>query len=152
MPNKYFENLDFSHLKNKLIFLDIDGTIASDSKSDINPAVLKNIRILDQNNKVFLCTNSFHKDRAHDIAKITDLKFIDCKYKKPFKKILDFVDQDLLSLEKIVIGDKFLTEGLFAANINAEFIKVKRKVNSDSSIIKLINLIDDLIYSLIKLF
>lgn len=149
--DKYFENLDVSNLRNKVIFLDIDGTIASDSKSDLNLKVLNKIKDLDKNNKVFLCTNSFHKNRARDIADMTNLKFIDCRYKKPSRKILNYIPKEYLDLEKLVIGDKFLTEGLFAIRIKAQFIKVKRKVNKDSFIIRLINFVDDLVYKLINL-
>ena len=50
------------------------------------------------------------------------------------------------SKELLVIGDKFLTDGLFAKNIGAEFIKAKRKISGQESIlIKLINLFDDLL-------
>ena len=143
--DKYFENLDFSHFKNKLIFLDIDGTIVADSKFDVSADVLHKIKELDENNQVFLCTNSFHKDRAKNIANITKLKFIDCHHKKPSKKILNYIPKELLNLGKVVIGDKFLTEGLFAIRIKGEFLKVKRKVNKDVFYIKIINFIDDLV-------
>jgi predicted HAD superfamily phosphohydrolase YqeG len=49
----------------------------------------------------------------------------------------------------LVIGDKFLTDGLFAKNIGGKFIKVQRKVFGQESLLaKLVNFIDDILWNI----
>jgi len=143
--NNYFEEINFD-LRNRIIFLDIDGTLVPDRGLNFDLSVLRQLEKLKAQNRVFLCTNSNDKIRKAKIERLLDLPIVTHRYKKPGSKMLAELNLKPRSKELLVIGDKFLTDGLFAKNIGAEFIKAKRKISGQESIlIKLINLFDDLL-------
>lgn len=151
-----FENLTDTDVRNALIFLDIDGTLVSDNEDAPSKSVLKKIKELQKNNVIWLCSNSFNIARNETIRSLTGLPLIK-GYRKPSKKILDQVTpEDLHDPSQpaprpiVVIGDKVLTDGLFAKHIGGTFIKVKRKLGRDRLRIKLYNLIDDIAYFFLK--
>lgn len=109
-----------------VIFLDVDGTLRPDGDQEMSPEVLKKLAELKAGNEVNLTSNKGNKT------------------KKPSRRAAEGVD--LKGKKAVVIGDKFLTDGLFAKNIGAEFIKVKRKISGrESFFIKLTYLIDDIV-------
>jgi len=147
---KLFEDLEINHLNGYLILLDIDGTIANDSDKKINHTVLKKISRLRNQNDVYLCSNSRDHKRNRDVSRMTKIDYLETDLRKPRKKILDLIDRSEHK-KKLVIGDKFLTDGLFAKNIKADFIKVKRiESDKDKFYIKFLYWIDDLISRLIS--
>lgn len=150
MPGDYFENLevDFS---GKTVFLDIDGTLLPDTESRVEQVVLQQIEKIKRNNFLFFCTNHPDVKRNGDIESTSGVLIANRQYKKPNKKILEEVSARNANF--LVIGDKFITDGIFAKNIGADFIIVKRKVSGTESIAtKLIYFADSLIYNLYKLF
>lgn len=148
--NIYFEDLEI-YFTGYTIFLDIDGTILIDRSAKVDDKVLQKIRNLKDKNVVLLCTNSKDSNRSKKIAKFLGLSLVDSKYKKPSAKILE--DLEIDNIKKMVIGDKFMTDGIFAMNIGASFLKVKRKVSSqDNFLVSYINNLDDLIYFLGRKF
>ena len=129
MPNKFFEELE-TPWQGAIIFLDIDGTLRPDGVGDMSLEVLKKLAELRVKNEVRLASNKGGKA------------------KKPSKKVADGVN--LKNKKVIVIGDKFLTDGLFAKNIGGEFVKVKRKISGrESFFVKLTYLIDDISYGIL---
>ena len=125
MPNKFFEELD-TPWQGAVIFLDIDGTLRPDGEKDMSPQVLIKLEGLKAQNAVRLISNK------------------GSKIKKPSRVVADGVDID--GKKVIVIGDKFLTDYLFAKNIGAEFIKVRRKLSGhESFFVKFTYWIDDLL-------
>jgi len=146
-----FKNLNASGLKGYQIFLDIDGTLTDDNKVELSEATLRKIRELEANNQLYLCSNSRNHDRNRKVAELSGVKYIDTDLRKPSKKILELVGQSPFK-EKLVIGDKFLTDGLFAKNIGAEFTKVARiESKNDRLYIKILYWIDDLASKLFRL-
>lgn len=121
-----FEDLSVP-FSDAVVFLDIDGTIVADGKIDIDKAVKEKLSQLKKNNQVYLTTNS-RKTSVSEIEKQVGISVINKKHKKPSPRILEEFSFDVTK-KKIVIGDKFLTDGLFAKRIGAQFIKVKRKVS-----------------------
>ncbi len=148
---KNFEelNIDF---KNQVVLLDADGTLVPDDGSlIISRTVLDKISELKQHNTVFLCINSYDKIRKNKLEEISGLPILNKKYRKPNRKIVSVLERSGPH-HYVVIGDKFLTDGLFAKNIGGEFIKVKRKISGQESlVIKLINLGDDLAWHTAKI-
>lgn len=145
MTDELFKNLDISQLKGNIIFLDIDGTITSDGHHHVEEEVLSKLKILSQNNKLLFCSNKNNCARNQKISGLIGVQCLDGKYKKPSRKILNLVDnKDGAPL--VVIGDKLLTDGLFAKNIGARFIKVKRIFSKEDSFLsKFFYFIDDLL-------
>jgi len=145
-----FKKINTHKIKNYLILLDIDGTIAKDDTLEISNENIVIINKLKQNNKIYLCSNSLNHKRNQSIANHIGITYLNTNIKKPNKKILNLIDHSSFS-NRLVIGDKFLTDGLFAKNIKADFIKIHRITSkNDKLYIKFLYWIDDLIYKLIK--
>lgn len=143
---KYFFDFDFSGVKNKLIFLDIDGTIVHDGGNNPDEKTVDQLKKLSKDNQVFFCSNKKNPIRARSLAALSGIKYLDIPCKKPSKKILDFI-QNENSLPMLVIGDKILIDGLFAKNIKAEFIKIRRCRGAGEGVAnKFLFLIDDIVY------
>ncbi|MBA4320200.1 MAG: hypothetical protein C0412_17520, partial [Flavobacterium sp.] len=103
------------------------------------------------NNCVFLCSNKKIHARGIQFSELLKIKCLHTPHRKPNRKIINYVGNANNYKGITVIGDKFLTDGLFAKNIKGEFIKVKRIVsNKERLFVKVINRIDDAIYSLLK--
>lgn len=144
----FFENftVDF---ENKLVLLDIDGTLTVDGSAEIFDAVKRKVEELKFVNKVFLCSNKHIMERDKAVENILAVNKVNFKYKKPNKKILSEIPGKI-NLPIMVIGDKMLTDGLFACRIKADLILVKRKISGQESFfIKLSYLIDNFIYRII---
>ena len=146
-----FENLNASRVKNTLIFLDIDGTLLSDNQRHPTPEVKKQIAAFAKHNHLWLCTNSFNHARNEAIQKEVGVPLVR-GHRKPSVKILDYVfSTERTKLPLLVIGDKVLTDGIFAWRIGAKFIKVKRKTSDhDRWFVRIYNISDDIIYNLLK--
>ena len=140
-----FDKLNTNEIKDCLILLDIDGTIAKDDQLEVSDENLAVINRLKQNNQIYLCSNSRNHKRNKAIADNVGLTYLDTDIRKPSKKILDLIDNSPFT-KRLVIGDKFLTDGLFAKNIKADFIKTDRITSqNDRFSIKLLYWIDDLV-------
>lgn len=142
-----FENITVQW-SGRIVLLDIDGTVAPDHEHDFGSS-RKKIEELCDKNTVYICTNSREPERVQLIAEKLNLPIASIKYKKPSKKILyDIVynsGREILGREVIVIGDKFLTDYLFAKRINAVFVPVSRKISGHERwTVKIIYLIDNM--------
>ncbi len=146
MKNIAFEDID--PVKDKMILLDIDGTlIADDGGLDFSSEVLEKVSSLRKNNRVFLCTNSNDRIKSSKIEKALGLPIVTYDHTKPSSKIINKLGIEKGNRNLLVIGDKFLTDWLFAKNIGAGFLKTARKVSGkEPLVIKCINFIDDLIW------
>lgn len=149
---EYFENLNTASIKDALIFLDIDGTLVADNENCPSEEVLKKVKSLSERNVVWLCSNNFNVGRNKTMHRLTGLSIIR-GHRKPSMKILDCVSDEERAMPMLVIGDKVITDGLFAWRISARFIKVKRKTNStDRWFVRIYNLTDNIVYNLLKLW
>lgn len=140
---KAFSELNLEHIRDSIILLDIDGTLTADGKTDIDAATIQNIRRLQTNNAVYLCSNHRNSKRNQTIARRIGASYLDARWPKPSRSILNYIP-DSRKKPIVVIGDKFLTDRLFAKRIGATFIKVKRLSDaSDRWLIKILYRVDD---------
>ncbi|MFA7685202.1 MAG: HAD-IIIA family hydrolase [Candidatus Gracilibacteria bacterium] len=150
---KKFANLNVD-FRDKIVLLDVDGTLIGDSMVNFADDVLEKITEMKKLNIVYLCTNSSDKKRNVVVEENLGVKIINLVNKKPSKKIWQEIAAkhgEINSSKVIVIGDKFLTDGLFAKKICAKFIKVGRVTSGNERIyIKLFNIVDDFAYNIIK--
>src|SRR3989338_5600607 len=145
----FFEELSFDET-NKIIILDIDGTLVADLKDCCDDKVIDKINYILEKNEIYLSTNSRNNKRNLKIQETLNLPFTNLLYKKPNKKVIDNISNP--SKNFLVIGDKFLTDFILAKRINSDFIWVKRKIDGkERLIIKIINLIDDISYFVYRL-
>ncbi|MBN1494616.1 GtrA family protein [Candidatus Peregrinibacteria bacterium] len=137
---------DIGDILDMTVILDIDGTIVADNCDEIAAETMVAVETLKKHNTVYLCTNSFNRIRNAKVEKLLGLKIADMKHKKPSKKILETMFVENPS-RLVVIGDKFLTDGLFAKRIGAQFLMVKRKLSfNEPLLVKVINFIDGMAY------
>ena len=140
----YFKELNISALSGKTIILDIDGTITMDRSSDIDPLVLIKIKEMNLSNNVFLFSNSKLPDRNRILAEKLQVSLLESSFKKPSRRVIDGLPNQLKS-NITIIGDKVLTDGIFAKNIQADFIKIKHlQGENDSLKIKIIYILDNI--------
>lgn len=142
---KSFSDIDPNYFSGSAIIIDVDGTVVPDKTKEISSSFIDKIKKLSEKNTVYICSNG-SSENAREFAKISSVNFLDCR--KPFKAGAEsIVDK---GGGKVVIGDKYITDGLFARNIGAEFIKVKHlRSVSDSIAIRASYVLDDVIYFLI---
>jgi len=147
----YFEDISSGYFENKIIFLDIDGTLLPDGNFDFDSSVIRHLEGLKQNNKVFLCTNSGDRIRSSKIETALGLPIVTHNHKKPSLRIIENLGIKKGGGNLLVIGDKFLTDGLFALNIGAEFVKVGRKISGKESLdVKIVNFLDNILWQMAK--
>ena len=130
------------HFTDKVILLDVDGTLAPDRSLQFETPTLDKIKLLAATNLVYLCTNTRSTERREMLKKVLGLPVTDSRYKKPSAKVLTALD--IQKRDVVVIGDKFVTDYLLAKNIGAAFVKVQRKESGQERyFIKLLNRFDD---------
>ncbi|OGJ46960.1 hypothetical protein A2272_00525 [Candidatus Peregrinibacteria bacterium RIFOXYA12_FULL_33_12] len=146
---KYFYELNANY-KDYIILLDIDGTLTYDNETIFSQKIIDKILEFKKFNTIYLCSNSNNFTRIKKIENILKLDLINSKYRKPNKEIIRSIP---IGKKIIVIGDKFLTDYIFATKIKADVILVKRLINGNEKLfIKITNKIDDFIYFIYKLF
>lgn len=118
---KTFLDLDLRRLGGFVILLDIDGTLVADGSQTLPAPVIKKIKELGDKNRVILCSNKRDWERIKKFSQLAGTEFIIGQRKPWF-----FGIKKQLKGPLVVIGDKFLTDGLLAKLIGAKFIKVKR--------------------------
>jgi predicted HAD superfamily phosphohydrolase YqeG len=126
----YFEQHTF-HFANFLVILDIDGTLVPDCGRVASAAVVGKVRELKaQGNEVRLCSNSRRGNYAERLAAIAaqlEVGVCPVVFRKPSMLTISGLDRRGRAL--VVIGDKDLTDGLLARRADAQFIKVRRKLD-----------------------
>lgn len=145
-PPNFFE-MTFSlkeNLKNHLVLLDIDGTITSEGSWKLNPAREKEFRKLGKKNLIYLCSNKKDDARNEFISKQLGVHYLKTSYRKPNPRILETLPTQDRMRSKVVIGDKWLTDGWFAKRIGARFIKVEHLIGANELWwVKIIYKVDD---------
>ena len=145
----FFHELNTDNILGTTVILDIDGTLTCSSKKSVDGDVVNIIRKLQEKNTVYVFSNNYNGKRSREIAESLDLPYIESPHKKPNKKILKYIDE---VCPVVAIGDKYLTDGLFAQFVGARHIRVKRyRCKSDSIADKLACLLDDVVYRIAKL-
>lgn len=135
MDIPFFKELHVEPLTKAFIILDIDGTLVHDAESGVEAATEAVIKqLITQGNSIYLVSNGFSnkRERNRKIAKGLGVTFYESKAKKPFAAaVAELLQKN--NAPVVVIGDKFLTDGLLAINIRAPFIRVRsRRASSDS--------------------
>lgn len=144
---QFFHELSVESFSDTVIIIDIDGTLACSSSLNVDARACAVIRQLQERNTVYAFSNNYNGSRSREIAEMLQLPYIEAPHKKPNKKILRYID--IGTSPVIAIGDKFLTDGLFAYFIKAEYIRVQRyRCENDTTIDKLACMLDDCAYGL----
>lgn len=143
------EDVEVDRILNKTIIIDIDGTIVGDGSHHPSRAVITCINQLKQNNTVYFSTNSRDMERNEKIAFYLPSPIIRSRYRKPSTRSLESIE---VKGDLIVIGDKYITDGLLAKRMGGEFIKIRHLLSGRERLIVLISYwLDDLAYAFSRL-
>ncbi len=138
------------NLRGYTIFLDIDGVLMADGEDTITKEIVEYVTKLKEHNDIHIVSNSFRKNRCRYISEMLKLPWVDSPHKKPSTHILKYMDYDKTK-PLLVIGDKVLTDGIFAYRIKSELVLIKRRTYpNDRWYIKLSYIIDDAFFSFLK--
>jgi predicted HAD superfamily phosphohydrolase YqeG len=130
------------------VILDIDGTVIAPGNPVIAPEEREAVLRMAQGATVVLLSNKKEHARNQRIAEELGVAYHRTGWKKPFPRS---AQPFLRGHPLVVVGDKFLTDGLLALFIRASFIKVRRlSSREDSFFDRLACAIDDGAYMLLK--
>jgi 4-hydroxybenzoate polyprenyltransferase/predicted HAD superfamily phosphohydrolase YqeG len=143
-----FSQFVSSGIKDAVIFLDVDGTLVPDGQGELPQAVIDQLRGLSKSNDVYLCSNGSH-GHANDFAQRVDARSLACR--KPFSGPMRYVAPE--AKRRLVVGDKYLTDGLLAHSLKAEFIKIAHlRGSADRMSVRLSYMLDDIIWAVVPYF
>lgn len=105
------------------IVLDVDGTLVADGHTDMTDEVHAALGTLASRASVHLCSNAEGTERLAAFAEGTQAQIVRSSYRKPDARVIaDVPRTDSL----VVIGDKYLTDGLLAVFAKGRFVRVRR--------------------------
>ena len=137
-----FAELSVERFRDSIVILDVDGTLMRDQGEAIAEDAARKIRELSAVADVYLCSNA-HDDRARAIARELDISFLNTPHKKPSRRVLETLHAH--EKQVYVIGDKSLTDGIFALNIGAQFVEVRRMRDTvDRFSMRVLYIVDDI--------
>ena len=134
MSRPYFADLNFGAWQDRTILLDLDGTLAPDNEQTVTQAVAVAVSDLAVSNRVVLLSNKKNHARNRQIAAVLGIDYLETNLRKPDPRLKTRLGE--LGVEGdnlIVIGDKYLTDGLMAKVLGAEFVKVRRLISQTKS-------------------
>ncbi|HWO07045.1 MAG TPA: hypothetical protein VNM40_00500 [Candidatus Paceibacterota bacterium] len=147
---KHLWEIDLGDIAECVILIDIDGTIAVADTDTVESGVSEALQALQERNRVFLFSNNINGERLASLARSLNVPHIASSHRKPDPRVLrDIPNEDNWPL--VVIGDKALTDGLFAEFVAARFIKVRRvRGAGESNLQRFTYWVDDLSAPLVK--
>lgn len=130
---KYFRELNLEILRDKVVVLDIDGTICYDKHHTIEEKEQIQLdKLKDVSQNIFLVSNG-DKTRTQELAQLHEIMSHISEYQKPHRKVLHafpHVDKN----DIVVVGDKFVTDGLLAIQTGVPFLHVKSLVRESEGV------------------
>lgn len=136
-----FLELQTSAVTGTILLLDIDGTLTHDHGTEIDLPIQQKIHELSQVAEIYLCSNG-PLERTRVFANLLGVNWIESTHHKPNRRMIERLHRG--DKKVIVVGDKILTDGIFAKNCGATFIPIKHLRHIDDSLLtRLIYLFDD---------
>lgn len=147
---KFFHEIPTESLVGSVVVLDIDGTITCSSQMCVRDSVRAKVAQICEKNTVYIFSNNFNGVRSRQIARDLGIAYIEAPHKKPSTKILRYIDHGVSPI--VTIGDKFLTDELFARFAKVSYLRVRRyRCANDSLWDRLACGIDDLSYVIARI-
>ena len=124
MPWMPFSLQRFATLPRSLFIIDIDGTLVPDDESEPDMDTRHAMEILTRSHAACIASNGKNTKRNKDIARLFGIPYI--AGTKPFGAVATAIrkhNKDNLPI--VVVGDRYLTDGLLALRLQALFIPVR---------------------------
>jgi len=143
-----FRNTSFKTLRAKRVYLDLDGTIVPDGEEELAPHEAHVLHELQEGREVYIVSNK-GLVRGPRVADAHGIKAVVSHYKKPNPRVLKSLDRPREGA--VVIGDKVLTDGIFAWRIGADFVKVDPlRAPTDDMLTQASYVLDSVVWSFCK--
>lgn len=131
------------------VFLDVDGTLVPDGGSVVDPSVRDAVVRWKASHRVLLCSNTPQRSRVDAIAHQLGCEVANRRFRKPNPEILREAGSPTGPV--LVVGDRGVTDGLFARRIKAGFIRtLPRRSRTDRPMARLAYLLDDLASAILR--
>ena len=138
-----------SNRAEQTIILDIDGVLVPDGMNTISSDVFTYITQLKQSHTVCICSNG-EKERTWLIAQKLGVSVLDVH--KPWGTLQPHSDFKCIT-DAVIVGDKYITDGLFAKRFNIPFVKVDHlRSVTDSLYTQIIYMFDDIAWFFVCMF
>lgn len=145
IEEKYFHQIAIERFAGMIVILDIDGTLTCSSQKIVGDHVRKKVASLQKICAVYVFSNNYNSRRSRDIARDLCVPYIEAPHKKPNKKIMHYIDRGTTPV--VAIGDKYLTDALFASFAGVQHVRVRRyRCSHDSIFDRAACFFDDIIY------
>ena len=137
-------------LRGAIVVLDIDGTITAHDGEYVEDAVQQVVtHLLTSGNHVYLVSNNTNTTRGRAVARATGATYVETRYRKPDTRVVDTIVRTI-GQRVVVIGDKFLTDGLLAHRLGCTFYWVGRiRSRTDPVSVRIQYALDDLLRTLV---
>jgi predicted HAD superfamily phosphohydrolase YqeG len=143
-----FSEVAFESLEPKTILIDVDGTLMSDGEREVSAVVRERVRAIGARHELYVCTNNRSQGRTRAVACDLGIPLIETAYRKPDPRVTSGLSP---KYPLLVVGDKFLTDRLFALAVGAEFICVARDTSpKDRFAARVAYLFDDAVSALVN--
>ena len=121
---RHFLKTDYKSLSGNFVVIDIDGTLVYDGSETIDAETVHAVRAIAKNNTVCIASNKEDTIRNARVAHAVSLPYV--YGKKPYKKLVSALRRmNTAKLPFVVIGDRYLTDGLLALRLAGRFIAVR---------------------------
>lgn len=106
-----------------LVILDVDGTLVADGEEVVPEASRAALIALASRADVYVCSNGRRAERLSKIVVGTGARVLETSFRKPDPRVLASIDRT--GRRVVVVGDKYLTDGLLAVLTHAVFYRVR---------------------------
>lgn len=141
---RFFED-SIGDIHNSTVLLDVDGALLPDGENELSEEVKRAVHHLGESNRVFLVSNGTDAARVERFA--AELTILVAPAGVPAGKPGIRAGRGVpTDAPLVVVGDKVLTDGLFARNLHARFVQVKsRRSGRERPSVRLSFLIDKVV-------
>lgn len=144
MERSFFKDLPEARLQDRIVILDVDGTLVGDGEDDMDEDTKQKLTLLSQSAQVYLFSNANRAERLRKLVENTNVHVVVSPHKKPNPRVLDSVPA-LSNSTRVVIGDRYLTDGLLAILTHSEFMCTRRvRTHRERLFVRFLYLLDAL--------
>lgn len=145
---KSFDELDAGSFAGSIALIDIDGTLTHDGGANVTPSVAQKLQEIAAVADVYFVSNST-PERTRLFADTHGVHALASAHRKPSRRVAEDLPPN--GKQIVVIGDKALTDGVFAANIGARFVPVRRVTHAEDTIpVRALYMLDALVSPFIR--
>lgn len=145
----FFKDFDFSEFRGMRVFLDVDGVLVPEGEETLAPAEAHALAELSHEaTEIFLVSNH-GVARLPELAEEFGIEAVVSECRKPNRCVVAHLPAP--KGEEMVIGNRVLTDGLFASRIGAAFVRATHLARGDESAFqKFSYFVDDIAWFLVQ--